>query len=107
MKFGQRFCESCILWAEILSTKWEKIIYIKISLEIFSTPSCLFTGTGRELELVNHLDDDSAWSAGLWGWLHKINAEFAFCFSCYWHRLSVFLQLDSPFVLKFAFKNVI
>lgn len=23
VKFGQHFCESCILWAEILSTEWE------------------------------------------------------------------------------------
>lgn len=58
MKFVQHFCESCILWAEILSTKWEG--EKKKSLEIFSTPSCLFTGADRELQLVNCLDDDSA-----------------------------------------------
>lgn len=58
MKLVQHFCDSCILWAEILSTKWEG--KKKISLEIFFNPSCLFTGADRELYLVDCLDDDRA-----------------------------------------------
>lgn len=80
-KFGQHFCESCVLRAEILSTKWEgkKKEKKKISFEIFSIPSCLFTGQIARVSpvLVNALGDGSAAGAALRGWLHPINVEFA------------------------------
>lgn len=80
-KFGQHFCESCVLWTEILSTEWEgkKKEKKKKPLEIFSISSCLFTGQIASVSpvLVNSVGDSSAVGAGLRGWLHPINAEFA------------------------------
>lgn len=81
-KFGQHFCESCVLRAEILSTEWEgkkKEKKKKTSFEIFSIPSCLFTGQIASISpvLVYSVGDSSAVGAGLQGWLHPINAEFA------------------------------
>lgn len=51
----------------------------KISFEIFSIPSCLFTGQIARVSpvLVNALGDGSAAGAALRGWLHPINVEFA------------------------------
>lgn len=49
------------------------------SFEIFSIPSCLFTGQIASISpvLVYSVADSSAVGAGLQGWLHPINAEFA------------------------------
>lgn len=51
----------------------------KTSFEIFSIPSCLFTGQIASISpvLVYSVGDSSAVGAGLQGWLHPINAEFA------------------------------